>query len=205
MTSVFFLRHGPTKENYEGRIQGQLPGVLLVKETERYLAAVIPLLRERNPAMLLSSDLKRSVATRKMLGKFLQLPDVKESATPLLREKAMGFYEGMLWSEVPPEFQVQRSQSRYDFRKFGGESNEDVYKRVLRTIQQLAQYYPNRFVCCITHAGWIEQLIQVAHAEGISPDDVANRTAIYEVELTPSAQLQYFRSINLKAQLPESD
>jgi broad specificity phosphatase PhoE len=205
MTTAFFLRHGPTQENIEERIQGHQPGTLLVQETEQYLAAVVPLLRPKSPAVLISSDLDRAVKTRDILKQFLQLPDIKEEVSPLLREKAMGFYEGMLWSEVPPSFREERDKSDYDFRKFGGENNEDVRERVKAMLRQLAQRYSQKRVCCITHAGWLSQLVKLAGTEGVLSDGWSKRTAIYEAGIGPVGQLQYFHPIILGAQLPRGD
>ncbi len=205
MTTVFFLRHGPTQENKEGRIQGQQPGTLLLRETEGYIAALVPLLREKNPNILICSDLERAVRTCAILKDTLGISDVKQSFSPLLREKAMGFYEGMLWAEVPAEFQEQRGQTTYDFRKFGGENESDVQFRVREMLRRLAQQYPNQRVACVTHAGWIRQLVFIADQEGMLPDTWSNRTAIYEAGVGPIGQLQYFHPINIEAQLPEEE
>jgi broad specificity phosphatase PhoE len=201
MTTVFFLRHGPTQENKEGRIQGQQPGTLLLRETEGYISAIVPLLRQKNPTILICSDLERAVRTCTILKETLGIADVKQSYSPLLREKAMGFYEGMLWAEVPAEFQEQRGQSNYDFRKFGGENDSDVQYRVREMLRRLAQEYPNQRVACITHAGWIRQLVSIADKEGMLPDGWSNRTAIYEGGIGPIGQLQYFHPITIEAQL----
>ncbi|MFH1354463.1 MAG: histidine phosphatase family protein [bacterium] len=199
MTTVFFIRHGPTEENLVHRIQGQTSGTLIIPETERYLAAVVPLLRVKNPNLLLSSDLDRAVRTREILKEFLQITGIKDSVSPLLREKAMGFYEGMLWSKVPAEFQEQMGKSDYDFRRFGGENNEDVRQRVKEALRQISQRYPNMRIVCVTHSGWLRQLVQLADTAGILPDGWTNRTAIYEGGLGPIGQLQYFHPINIEA------
>lgn len=205
MTIAFFVRHGPTKENKEGRIQGQQPGTLLIRESEAYLSAVVPLLREKSPTYLLSSDLDRAVETRDILERFLQLPNDKMGTMPILREKAMGFYEGMLWKDVPEAFKAQRGQELYDFRQFGGENSEDVLDRVRTALRLLAQQYPNERVCCVTHAAWIEQLVHLADSQGTLPDGWSKRTAIYEAGIGPVGQLQYFHPINIEAELPEED
>lgn len=202
MTTIFFLRHGPTKENREGRIQGQQPGTLLIRETEQYLSAVTPLLREKAPTVLLSSDLERAVKTSEILQSFLQVPELKTGTTPLLREKAMGYYEGLLWSQVPPVFQAQREERNYDFRRFGGENEEDVNLRVKEALRRFAQQYSNTRLCCITHAGWLEALVSIADKEGILTDGWTNRTAIYEGGVGPVGQLLYFHPINIEAELP---
>ena len=205
MTTVFFLRHGPTEENMESRIQGQQPGTILPRETEQYISAITPLLREKSPEILISSDLERAVKTRETLKTFLQIPELKEAMDSLLREKAMGYYEGMLWSEVPAEFQEKRGQSSYDFRRFGGENSSDVKDRVKQFLRKIAQQYPSRRLACITHAGWLKQLVEIADTEGMLPDGWTNRTAIYEGGVGPTGQLQYFHPVNIEAELPEGD
>ncbi len=202
MTTVFFIRHGPTEENIEGRIQGQLPGTLIVPKTERYLAAIVPLLRPQNPRLLLSSDLERAVRTRKILKDFLQLKGIKEAQTPLLREKGMGFYEGRLWSEVPEEFKRQLAgKSSYDFHQFGGESDRDVRRRVRKALLWVARRYPDTRIVCVTHGGWLRQLAEMTGADGVLPDGWINRAAICEGGLKRGAggRLRYLRPIDIKA------
>jgi broad specificity phosphatase PhoE len=205
MTTVLFIRHGLTKENKEDRIQGQQPGTLLVPETERYMAGIIPLVRPKNPTLLFSSDLKRAIQTREMLKNFLQIPNIKESTSPLLRERAMGFYEGMIWSEVPEKFRAQRGQVTYDFRQFGGENDDDVRARVLEMLRQFAVRYSTERICCVAHAGWLQQLAVLADTQGILPDGWSNRLAIYEAGLGPIGDLRYFHPIAIAAHVDSSD
>lgn len=205
MTTVFFLRHGPTQENKEGRIQGQQPGTLLLPETQQYINLIVPILREKGPKILICSDLERAVQTCQILKNALQAQEVKESMSPLLREKAMGFYEGMLWTDVPSEFQEQRGQSSFDFRQFGGENEADVQYRVRELLRRLAQQYPNQRLACVTHAGWIRQLVTIADKEGMLSDTWSNRTAIYEAGIGPIGQLQYFHPINIETPLPQDE
>jgi len=205
MTTVFFLRHGPTVENREKRIQGQQPGTLLVPETERYIAALVPLLREKKINFLLSSDLERAVGTRRILKSFLLHEGIKEGISPLLRERAMGFYEGMLWSEVPQDFREQRRRSAYNFRSFGGENARDVRQRVEYALRKFAVRYPNQRICCVTHAGWIKELVRIADNQGILPDQWSDRSAIYEAGIGPIGQLQYFHPIDIEANVELDD
>ena len=205
MTTVFFLRHGPTKENKEQRIQGQQPGTLIVEETERYISAVVPVLREKSPNVLICSDLERAVGTCDVLLQFLQIANAKKIINPLLREKAMGMYEGMLWKDIPAELQERRGAETYDFTKFGGENDQDVAMRVRELLRQLAQQFPGEKVCCVTHAGWLKQLVKLADKAHILPDGWTDRTAIYEAGVGPTGELQYFHPIVLKANLPSGD
>lgn len=199
MTTVFFLRHGPTVENAESRIQGQRPGTLLIPDTERYVAAIVPLLREKKLDMVFSSDLQRSVDTRDILKTFLQQPNIRESISPLLREKAMGFYEGMLWQEVPTDFREMRGRDKYDFRMFGGENDADVQNRVTRMLREFALRYPSLRIACVTHSGWLEQLVVLADKAGVLSNQWSDRSAIYEAGVGSVGKLQYFHALNIEA------
>ena len=199
MTTVFFMRHGPTVENSEGRVQGQRPGTLLVAETEHYVAAIVPLLREERLNLLISSDLQRAIDTCGILKSFLQQPTVKEAISPLLREKAMGFYEGMLWQEVPNDFRELRGKSEYNFRTFGGENDSDVRARVQRALHEFAVRYPLLRIACVTHAGWLKQLVALADQAGVLANQWDDRSAIYEAGIGPVGQLKYFHARDIQA------
>jgi broad specificity phosphatase PhoE len=199
MTTVLFVRHGPTRENREGRINGQQPGELLIPETERYVAAVMPLLAQRRPTWLISSDLARAVATRDMIKKFLQMSAIQVATTPLLRERAMGFYEGLRWDEVPALVQEQRQKQGYNFRLFGGESQEDVRERVRFALRELAQRYPNQCVCCVSHAAWLWELVSLAPQPSAVPDRWTQRTGIYEATLGNKGQLESLQLLPIVA------
>lgn len=201
VTTAFFLRHGLTRENKENRVQGQQPGTLQVIDTERYVAAIVPLLRAKNPNVVLSSDLERAVRTRHILKRFLQIPDAREGTMPLLRERAMGYYEGMLWDEVPEAFRQEMSRDEYDFRKFGGENNQDVRERVRATLRTLAVQYDGQKVVCVTHAGWLRELVNLADTQGVVADGWTKRQAIYEAGIGVGGAFRYFHPINIEAQI----
>lgn len=186
-------------ENAESRVQGQRPGTLLIPEAERYVAAVVPLLREKKLDMLLSSDLQRAIDTRDILKRFLQQPDLREGISPYLREKAMGFYEGMLWQEVPNDYRELRGRSNYDFRTFGGENDLDVLGRVKAMLREFSLRYPTLRIACVTHAGWLEQLVALADKAGVLANQWSNRSAIYEAGVGSMGKLQYFHALNIEA------
>ncbi len=187
MTKIFFLRHGLTKANIEERIQGQQPGELLFPEAERYLAAVVPLLRRHTIEILASSDLARGIVSRQILKKFLAsgVPsiNVKELELKLLREQDVGRLDGYLWSKVPLEIKKQRGLPNLDFHEYGGETPGELRGRVDKTLRHLLKIYANKTICCIVHGAWFQQLVDLAGQEAHIPDQWSNRSAIYEATL----------------------
>jgi broad specificity phosphatase PhoE len=202
MTTITFLRHGPTQENHEGRIQGQQHGKLLVRQTEAYLSAITPLLREKNPVILVSSDLERAVTTRRILKDFLQLAGIQEETLSSLRERSVGTYEGKLWTEIPLELQHQKGKSTYDFSVCGGEKSGEVAERVAETLKYFAREHTGNQVCCVAHACWLQQLFHLVSPEDL-PDDWFDRTAVYETHLSPDGTIQDFNLIQIQAKLPQ--
>lgn len=202
MVTLTFIRHGPTQENHDGRIQGQQPGRLLVRETEAYLSAITPMLRQKKPSVLVSSDLKRATATRHILKEFLQLPDVREVTLPLLRERSVGSFEGKLWTDLPEALRGQRGQSNYNFKVCGGEDHHDVARRVGSALQYFASAHAGERVCCISHACWLQQVTRLVSHESV-PDDWFDRTAIYEARVSPASKIVSFSIQHIAARLPQ--
>lgn len=202
MTTVTFLRHGPTLENQQGRIQGQQHGQLLIRETEAYLSAITPLLREKQLVALASSDLERATVTRRILKDFLQLTGVTEETLSLLRERSVGTYEGKLWTEIPLELQQLKGKSRYDFSVCGGENSVEVAERVAETLKYFAREYGEGQVCCVAHACWLQQLFHLVSHEDLPPDWF-DRTAVYETQLGRDGTVQEFQLIQIQAKLPQ--
>lgn len=200
---IFFLRHGLTVANQEGRIQGQHDGKILAIETERYIAATVPLLRPNPPiSVLLSSDLRRSVQTRQILKNFLTgkiTKDLAEKESPLLREQSFGIYEGKLWEEVPEEMKKQRQDVDYEYRPYGGESGNDVAQRVKEFIAWSFKEFSPKTIACVTHAGWLRQLGRVVKEESNLPLDWFDRIAILKLDVNEKGEPQKINPIAIDA------
>ena len=205
MVTAYFLRHGPTRENRDQIVQGQQSGILLVPETERYLAAVTPLLREGKINVIFSSDLRRAWQTSNILQDFLGMVDLEELRSPLLRERAMGFYEGRAWAEVPMAFWGQRQTGNNDFRAFGGENDDDVRSRVKYFLDSLVVKYVNKRVACVTHAGWLRQFLVLAGGEGVEISSWRGRTEIYRVRLGAQGAIDEIQVLDIKADVELDD
>lgn len=193
-----------TLENKEGRIQGHLPGNVLLSNTERYLAGLIPLLRKKKPQVIISSDLERASKTREVLKKFLNLPDeLEEREWSLLREVSMGWYEGRLWTEVPESVKKKNGESDYDFTEYGGENKKMVRERVERTLLDMAERYSGKVVVCVTHAGWLRELVDyIKHEKGLA-EGWKRRSAIYEASVDSKGTVVSFEPVDIKAYVKE--
>ena len=96
VTDFILIRHGQTKENIEGRLQGHFDGSL--DETGiRQAHAVAARLAGEHAAVLYSSDLKRAYKTAEIIARNLQLP---VRALRELREWHLGELENRLKNET---------------------------------------------------------------------------------------------------------
>lgn len=205
MTKIFFLRHGLTKANRDDRIQGQQPGELLFPEAERYLAAVVPLLRQQTIAILVSSDLARAAVTRQILKKFLAsgVPaiTVKEVELRSLREQDVGRLDGRLWRDAPRHIRQLRALPVLNFEEWGGETPQALRARVQQTLKHFVKFYTDKTICCIVHAAWWQQLVDLAGEESHIPDQWSDRSAIYEGRLIPPGIIRALRSLTIQGDI----
>ncbi len=132
---LLLLRHGETDFNVERRMQGHLDSAL----TELGVAqsrAVAPLLAQRRPERLLSSELRRAADTAEEVGLACGLP-VKLDAR--LRETNLGEWEGRTTSEIEAAEPgvIARWRSDPTWAPPGGESRLDVVARSMPVITEL--------------------------------------------------------------------
>jgi probable phosphoglycerate mutase len=109
-----------------------------------------------------SSDLARAVETTKILADNLQIPSTKIIYTKLLREHALGTFEGVKYTDLSPErknlFQevLENPSKRFP----GGESINDYVSRLKAFLYILDNLDPPpQSVLIVTHGGTLYQLL----------------------------------------------
>ena len=153
MTTVSFLRHGPTEWNSEKRIQGRTD--IALSEAGRKTVAGWRLPQHLALLPVYSSPLIRTSATAAMLAQ-----------TPVhtcqdLIEMHWGQFEGHRLSDLRREFgeSMAENESRgLDFRPPGGESPRDVQIRVTAWASGLEE----ASVVAVTHKGVIRAMVAAA-------------------------------------------
>ncbi len=123
--------HSLSTWNELGRIQGQtdLPLSKMGEKNARDLALI---LRKYNAEAIYCSDLKRSQQTANIVSSILKLPVI---ASPDLRECSFGSAEGKTKNEIMNLSPASLKDSffslqKYSFKEIGGESRQDVIKRL---------------------------------------------------------------------------
>ena len=140
MTTLYYGRHGLTDWNIEGRLQGGRDTPLNGRGRAQAVQCA-DILRDlfardgRNAADLhyVSSPLVRATETMDILRKGLGLPAGGYARDPRLKEIAFGDWEGLTYLDVLKRDRhvvEQRESSKWLFRPPGGETYEEVARRV---------------------------------------------------------------------------
>jgi broad specificity phosphatase PhoE len=168
--TIYLVRHGETEWNVAGRLQGHLDSPLTVngvghaRHVGRVLRRLLPADVERSVE---SSDLGRAVRTAQILCEELALDPALCVSEPLLREHAMGQWEGLTVAERDRRFpgaHVARSADPWRSVVPGGESYELACRRAAAW---LARPRPTPITIVVTHE-MMSRTIQSVYA-GLDP------------------------------------
>ena len=137
---LILLRHGQTEYNADSRMQGQLDTDL--SELGRTQAkSAGPVIADRRPLTIVSSDLRRAYFTAVAVGDAAGLPVLTDTR---LRETHLGEWQGLTHHDVDERTPGVRSAWRADatLAPPGGESRIDVANRSLPVVHELLDTHP---------------------------------------------------------------
>jgi broad specificity phosphatase PhoE len=163
VTKLLLLRHGETDWNLGNRFQGHADPPL--NETGRVQArALSATLAGRPFAALYSSPLRRAFETAEIVA---EPHGLRPAAAEGLREVDVGAWQGLTRAEVEERFPAQFER----WLSFGqgwedGESYEQMSRRVVATLFEIAGRHEGETVLVVTHGGPIRAAI--AAAQGVS-------------------------------------
>jgi len=166
-TRMFLVRHGLTPHTAQRRFSG-LNDLSLTEEGQGQIAAVATRLAARGSiGAVLSSPLRRTRESARIVADALHLPvDVDED----LVELDFGSFEGLTWSEAqsayPDEFGAFRESP--DIAPPGGETISNVRVRMEAILRRILSEHEGRDVAVITHVTPIKVLICMALDVGLS-------------------------------------
>ena len=147
MTRLLLVRHGETVDNVnqimQGQTQGELTqnGVLQAEELARQMT-------DEQIDVFVSSDLKRSIDTCKIIAQLHHLPVVQ---TPLLRERDWGGFTGRFIPDLKDEPWPDDIETITDLRA-----------RAQAFLDFIKEQYPEKTVLAVGH-GIINKAIQAVH------------------------------------------
>lgn len=161
--TLYFIRHGETDWNKEGKLQGH-SNIPLNQQGEKQALKLKGLLHHVNFTAAFSSDLMRACKTAEIV---LSSQPMSIFQTEALRERCMGIWEGRSMIDLKKNFKEKQSYfdqlSKQEFLAYTwddkSESYEDVYKRVKYYVGQHAADHLGSSVLVSTHGGVLRALL----------------------------------------------
>ena len=173
---LIVIRHGETDLNKENRLQGSegvnLPlnaaGQTMVEQLSNDLLI--------SPEVIYASPLVRTQETAQILNKRFQVPIV---TVPEIRERNFGTLSDKPRCEVDQQIILDDLEGHYDYRPYGGESVEEVTKRVREFVESLKTKKESS-VMLVTHRGVIRILYDLYPNNVIGANIVPASKHIFE-------------------------
>ncbi len=141
---LIIVRHGETEENKQGIIQGHLPGTLS-EEGIVQARKIANRLKDEKIDYVFSSDSDRAKHTAEEIIKFHQ--DIPFELKEELRERRYGDFEGQKKEEV----KTKEIWNDSLIVKYGGESPEEVTKRIVDLKDEFLQNFNGKRILIVTH------------------------------------------------------
>lgn len=180
MPVVYYIRHGETDFNVEGRLQGRRDTELNARGRRQaaHAAEVLRDLltrdrREPSDVAYAASPLKRARQTMEAMRATLGLAPHDYILDDRLMEIAYGTWEGLTLPEIDrrmPGMLEARERNKWDFAAPGGESYRELSERIAAWYAELSQD-----TVVAAHGGGVRVLMALL---GLVPRDEATHAAI---------------------------
>ena len=175
---IFVIRHGLTELNKRKIVNGQIDEPLAPEGIEQAHAAIA--LIPQSVQHIYHSPLLRAKHTAQIVNSTRQLPIAAQDE---ITEIHMGSLVGKSWEEMGTEkdFKILHRSVQFDYRAYGGESAEDVKKRVATFLQKINAKHRDHEVLLVTHGG----IIRVLHMleSGMTTADEIENAALLTFDL----------------------
>ncbi len=163
-TTLYLIRHGEPAEAYQDRFYGQMDVPLSERGLEQSRRVAERLASVPFDAVY-ASDLERAGRLATMLAAPRDLPVRRLT---VFRERSIGVIQGCTveeFRERHPEAYRQWRAHRVFHRVDGGETWEDLYRRIVPAVEELVAAFPAQRIALVGHAGPIR--VTLAHCLGM--------------------------------------
>jgi probable phosphoglycerate mutase len=177
--TIFYIRHGETEWNADGRLQGNqdIPLNDLGREQAANAGGILADLfacdgRSEQSLAFIASPLGRARSTMELVRGTLKLPPRDYAVDDRLREIGYGQWEGSTLAQMQasdPEVFARRQADKWTVSPPGGESYASVQARMSEWYRELAAD-----TVAVAHGGTARALMVVLGLE--TPDSVADLT-----------------------------
>ncbi len=175
---LIFVRHGQTDFNKNKIPQGQEIDAPLNAEGIKQVEAAIAQLPS-SVDLFFASPLKRAYQTAQILNTKLGMEIVTHDK---LKEFSYGSLAGKPWPQIEEETQGAATYEKdqrldFDYRPYGGESIEDLKKRVAEFVEEMKITHPDKTILIAAHGGVIGAMhLLFSSGEQAAPKNAAIHT-----------------------------
>ncbi len=152
---LIFVRHGETQHNKLHQLMGQRIDDVL-DESGLHQASDLIAKLPKDAQLIFSSPLKRALQTADIISRHLNIP---VQVSDLLKERDFGTLSGKTWEEINEETNKDihhlDETLKYDYRKYGGESFEQVKARLVKFLDMIKAKHKGEKLIVVTHFGMI--------------------------------------------------
>lgn len=181
---LFFLRHGQTEYNQEGRIQGRLDSPLTQTGRDQAVAQgqlLARLIGDQRVA-LLCSPLGRTLTSAELVAQQLHAKPTPEPHLHLI-EASLGAWDGLTVAEIDsraPGFRASFPQGDWLFNAPGGEAILEVEARLRMVLMELATR-PEPVQIILAHGIIGRVLHQIHTGQPVRPNEHWPQHAVLEL------------------------
>jgi probable phosphoglycerate mutase len=159
VTRILLVRHGETDWNRDRRMQGHSDQPLNDTGRGQARALADELAKEPLEAVY-SSDLSRAQETARIVA---DAHGLQVTTLPDLRERHFGTWEGLSDAEIQERFPEQIASGALG----DGETREEMDRRVLEALQQIAREHPGSTVLVVSHGGPLRSVLRHCEIDGV--------------------------------------
>lgn len=204
----YLLRHGQTRWNIEGKIQGKTD--IPLNETGMEQAECLArAMEDCRVSALFSSPLLRA---RQTAGVVAEKTGLEVTVLPELKEVDFGLWEGMTWKDIEenyPEDYKKWERNPAKAEPTGGESRQSCTDRSRIAVEQMlgtAAAPDGRDVCIVAHGGILVYLIDYLLRKQVDKREIIVKNAsISVVEYDEKSGIGKLLELNRTSHLPAVD
>lgn len=161
MIRLYLVRHGETNHNRQRRRHGEGSDPALNATGRRQVAELAARI-DFEFDTIFSSPTKRAIETAGIMNQKFGKPLVIREE---LIERRYGSFSGKTWPEINAALGANHTEmhlkSRFDYRPYGGESPEDIGRRIRIFLDYLKEYHVGERVIAVSHGGIIRMVHQM--------------------------------------------
>jgi 2,3-bisphosphoglycerate-dependent phosphoglycerate mutase len=166
--TFYFLRHGQTDWNAEGRFQGHTD----VPLNDRGISQAHDAARALAPCsidIIVASPLIRALKTAAIVAEFMGKPLFIDSE---LKERHLGSLEGLIMNDVKSELGLQPNERLVRHLPANAEQWRETGARCVRVLSKWLDRHPESSVLFVSHSGLFDALHEIILGSRIEPKHV---------------------------------